>query len=466
MKLSSGKKAFLTAGVCLAALIAVGFFYGPGSARAYAAKPPSGRPGKKIVVSSPSLPKSRKGLRVYKPEKAYNGSTLFCGLTRPSSGSPGRAVYYPIYLIDMEGSIQHLWILTPAPSVSFGRLTDKGTLFYITNDVPSPSYPEPKNSGIREIDPESRVLWFYPGFIQHDFQIIDDTTFLILRDELVYAPYPEKSKVPYLICPRTEIIDRDGNVLWRWRSEDHLDELEALTGLELPYRQFFEPELDREWPERDPFGGPVRACEEALRKLPEEVRKRNIRCIYPPGDWAHGNTCEIIPPNPVGEKDPRFKEGNIIFSFPTIDTIGVIDYPSGKIVWAWGPGELDGQHTPTVLDNGHLLIFDNGPKRGWSRVIEVDPLAEEIVWEYHGDPKISFFSTMLSNADRLPNGNTLICEGLQDRIFEITPEGEIVWDYVSTITSVEGGLGIYRAYRYPPETLEKIKSYQEPSAGR
>ena len=66
--------------------------------------------------------------------------------------------------------------------------------------------------------------------------------------------------------------------------------------------------------------------------------------------------------------------------------IGVIDRQTGTIVWAWGPGVIDGQHIPHMLPNGHILLFDNGALRGHSRVLELDPLTETVEWEYTADP--------------------------------------------------------------------------------
>jgi hypothetical protein len=70
-----------------------------------------------------------------------------------------------------------------------------------------------------------------------------------------------------------------------------------------------------------------------------------------------------------------------------------------------------------------------------SRVLEIDPISKEIVWQYDascsGRPFWTFFSSFISSARRLPNGNTLICEGMNGRLFQVTPHGDIVWEYVN-----------------------------------
>ena len=146
-------------------------------------------------------------------------------------------------------------------------------------------------------------------------------------------------------------------------------------------------------------------------------------------EWTHQNCLNIT------------GDGDLSVSFRQTSTVGIVDRSSGEFSWKWGPGEISHQHNPTYLDNGHVLLFDNGPHRqgmSYSRVIEVDPSNNQVVWEYRGDPPISFFSYHISGAERLPNGNTLICEGAPGRIFEVTPTQEIVWEYINPFVAVSG----------------------------
>jgi Arylsulfotransferase (ASST) len=70
-----------------------------------------------------------------------------------------------------------------------------------------------------------------------------------------------------------------------------------------------------------------------------------------------------------------------------------------------------------------------------SRVLEIDPSTEQIVWQYtaedSGRPPWTFHSSFVSNAQRLPNGNTLITEGMHGRIFQVTRTGRVVWEYLT-----------------------------------
>ena len=80
-------------------------------------------------------------------------------------------------------------------------------------------------------------------------------------------------------------------------------------------------------------------------------------------------------------------------------------------------------------------------------------------WVYPETLDSDFFSPNISGAQRLPNGNTLICEGNSGHLFEVTPEGEMVWEYVTAYNQfgaiAEGGNpfgnSTFRAYRYAPD---------------
>jgi hypothetical protein len=197
------------------------------------------------------------------------------------------------------------------------------------------------------------------------------------------------------------------------------------------------------------------------------------------GDILHLNTLSVLGPNKwYDDGDKRFHPDNIMISSRGANFIAILSRATGKIVWKAGPdfvkgtpeyklGQFVGQHHPHIIPKGlpgegNVLVFDNGGQSGYggpegyprytrdySRVLEFNPVTMEIVWEYvvkEGENK--FFSHFISSAQRLPNGNTLIDEGSKKHVFEVTPEKEIVWSYVY---NAEGAMGLYRAYRIPPE---------------
>ncbi|MBD3387766.1 MAG: hypothetical protein GF416_01845 [Candidatus Altiarchaeales archaeon] len=146
-------------------------------------------------------------------------------------------------------------------------------------------------------------------------------------------------------------------------------------------------------------------------------------------DVLHTNSLEVIGSDIYSGGERLFKRGDVLFCIRELDSIGVLDMDSEMIVWHWGPGVLEGPHQPSLLENGNILVFDNGDERGYSRLLEMDPLTEEAGWEYVADPPETFFSDIRGGAQRLPNGNTLVTESEKGHVFEIDEEGEVVWDF-------------------------------------
>jgi hypothetical protein len=238
-----------------------------------------------------------------------------------------------------------------------------------------------------------------------------------------YAPELEPDR---MITDVVVEIDRECHILWSFSLSEHIEDLCNVSGLELPVIY--------------------------ARELPDGsvIEHGNP-------DWTHSNTIEVLPDTPLGRQDSRLRAGNLLFSCRSLDIIGIIDRDKEKIVWAWGLGELDGQHQPTMLDDGDILIFDNGTYRGYSRAVEINPATGEIVWEYTDGE--NFYSPYRAGVQRLPNGNTMICESDAGRIFEVTSDKEIVWDYHSPfIGQGDGNQGrhIYRATRYTDEQVDPL----------
>ena len=222
------------------------------------------------------------------------------------------------------------------------------------------------------------------------------------------------------------MLNRNKEVLWQFSFGDHIESLCALAGYPIPI----------------PY----------MRRTGD-----GSFAAYGPSDWAHANTIEVLPQTPLGEKDARFKAGNMLFSLRHLDIIGIVDPDKNEIVWCYGPGVLDGQHQPTMLENGNILVFDNGTYRGHSIVREIEPVSGEIVWQYEDGE--NFFSPFRSGNQRLPNGNTLICECDAGRLFEVTPEKEVVWDFWSPFVGqcpCHLGKRIHRATRYSPDAVQPI----------
>jgi len=356
-------------------------------------------------VEQVKLKRGGLGVRGCDRAKAFPGLTLFA--PRHTGGM--------VYLIDLDGQVVHEWQM-PYPPGMYGYLTERGTLVY------NGKTPELngrfidagpwKGGALLEADWAGEVLWEvrHPDHHHDGIRLANGNVLLLCLRELPCeiasrvrggrpgSEHEGKMHADYLVEMTT-----DSRVVWEWRSWEHLD------------------------PERDVIVNP-------------QDRR---------AEWTHGNGLAELP------------DGNLVVSFRLISTVIVIERRTGAVIWKLGPPTLNNQHAPTPLPNGNLLIFDNGTHRldghvPYSRVIEVDPSTKQVVWSYQDKPPSAFFSPLISNAQRLPNGNTLICEGVFGRLFEVTQEGETVWEYVSPYfgESPQGpSNGIFRAYRYPPDIM-------------
>jgi len=331
---------------------------------------------------------------------AYNGVTLFTPLK-------GKGVW----LIDMQGRFVNHWEMGYKPGC-YGELLPNGNLLYAGKIDDSPLDNLEGTGGILlEVDWGGKVVWEYKDpYLHHAFYRMRNGNTLVLKwvkvpDEIttkVKGGDPGTEREGIMWGDVLQEITPNGEVAWEWIAHEHLD-----------------PGVD-------------------------------IICpICPRSTWTHANTCVELP------------DGNILISFMKTDTIAIIDKNTGNIKWRWGHGELAHQHSPSVLDNGNILVFDNGlHQRGFplgiSRILEVNPEIGNIVWSYMGGElsPMLFYSSTMSSCQRLPNGNTFVCEGTTGRLFETTPRGDLVWEYVNNLPSYEPSpirskpCMVYSAYRY------------------
>ena len=342
---------------------------------------------------------SLKGVMYYDSRRAYNGLTLFTPVE-------GRGAW----LIDMLGRTLNCWQTPYAPGCD-GRLLPTGSLLYAAK-IPDGPLSDLEGAGgiLMELDWDGRLVWKYEDPYLHDsFCRLGNGNTMVLR--WVEVPQEIASKV-IGGDPGTERdgimwgdaireITPSGKVAWEWIAHEHLN----------------------------PEG--------------------NIGCLVcPRSEWTHLNACEVL------------EDDNILASFMKTNTIAIIEKRTGNIKWQWGPGELAHQHSPTMLDNGNILVFDNGFHPygfpwGFSRVLEVEPKTKAMVWAYGGrEATTEFYSATMSNCQRLPNRNTLICEGNTGRIFEVDLKGKLVWEFSNNLPSdkpypaqIRSHM-VYSAYRY------------------
>lgn len=231
-------------------------------------------------------------------------------------------------------------------------------------------------------------------------------------------------------------LDKDSKILWTFAGSAHHDlhvqpdgKIYALTRTARLAESF-----NHGQPVLEDFVSILEPSGKEIRKI--SILKALLSSIYAPalqsnsdfpnGDLFHTNTVEVLDGS-LEQKAPFLKKGNILLSLCFLDMVAVLDPQQEKIVWAlshlWSK-----QHTPVFLQEGNLLVFDNGNARKKSRVIQIHPLTHQVHWLYdRGD----FYSEILGYAQRLPNGNTLITDSDDGRAFEVTTEKQIVWEFLS-----------------------------------
>ena len=337
---------------------------------------------------------SLKGVVFYDSRRAYSGVTLFT----PLDGGGA-------WLIDMLGRAVNHWEI-PYPPAADAKLLASGNLLY-AGKISDNSLSDLDGAGgiLIELEWGGNVVWQYQDPYLHDsFCRMEDGNTMVTRwvkvpSEIagrVIGGDPGTERDGVMWGDALEEVTPSGKVVWEWVAHEHLK--------------------------------------------PEE----DIGCLVcPRSEWTHLNSVEVL------------EDGNILVSLMKTNTIAIIDKEKGNLKWKWGPGELAHQHSSTMLGNGNILVFDNGFHPygfpwGYSRVIEVDPKTNSMVWVYGGGAETTeFYSATMSSCQRLPNRNTLICEGNTGRIFEVDLKGKLVWEFSNNLPSVRmGSQMVYSTYRY------------------
>jgi Arylsulfotransferase (ASST) len=410
------------------------------------------------------------GTTIFHPDKTWSGYTVFIA---PDSDG--------VILIDMNGRVVREWKDFSGAAGGPARILPGGHVIAGSGS----GLPHQESPALVQRDWDGKEVWRFDRAEQipgrngeqvwsarqhHDWQRPG-----FAAGYYAPGPPPPVSNTPTLVLTHSsvtnaQIADRtleddrlievswDGRVLWDWRASDHADEFG------------FSPE--------------------ARSVIRQSLGFSRARDSY---DWLHINAAAYVGPNHwYDEGDTRFAPDNVILSSRESSFIAIVGR-SGKIVWRMGPdyresealrklGQIIGQHNPHIIPKGlsgagNLLVFDNGGtsgygfanpaapdgrdslRRGSSRVVEVNPVTFEKVWEYAvaGAESYRFYSHYVSGAQRLANGNTMITEGADGRIFEVTTGGEIVWEYVSPYFTQNGGTNrVYRAYRVPYEWIPQL----------
>ncbi len=337
-----------------------------------------------------------RGVEIHDRQRTCPGLNLYSSRLRTSA-----------QLIDNDGTEVHTWAYPGDDGWEHVELLPNGDLLVIVNE-----------QAIFKIDKESNLLWRYEAATHHDLAIHPSGEIYALTDASVLEPeiHPDVSVIEDFI----EILSPDGVL------KDRFSILDAMRSSDYAFLMISPQHLPSD------------------RDEGERLRL----------DMLHTNHIQVFDGS-LAHRSPLFAEGNVLISMRTINTIAIIDPPSRKVLWAWGPSNLHRQHHPTLLPNGNILVFDNGQNR--SQIIEFDPLTFEVRWRYA--PKMGFLSRFRGSAQRLPNGNTLITESDRGYVFEVSPDHDIVWRFANPDVKTDNmRVAIWRMTRYPSAELDFIDS--------
>ena len=415
---------------------------------------------------------------------------------------PGAAVGYTlfavfsnndVFLIDPLGRVAHAWHLHR--TFDHVKLLDNGNLLAVTW------------RSVFEFDRRGNIVRQYNGGLRfhHDFLEMPNGNMLLIakqnitREEAIAAganpEFVRENGLDYdYLVEAMPTGASGGEIVWKWSPWDHLV-------------QDFDPSKEN-------YGAVGEHPELIdLNFLLESVSKRR------PSDsdsWLHANSVDYNP-----ELD------QIMLSARNFSELWVIDHSAtmeearghsggnggmgGDLLYRWGNPRAYGQGdvgdqrlfwqhqthwiAPGLPGAGNILLFNNGNEfagyeRHYSSVDEIAPPVEgyryrrdadspyspaKPAWTYVAETPVDFYAPILSGAQRLPNGNTLIADGTAGTVFQAAPDGRIVWKYVvplnwrahlrqGELPSVRESFptpygdyapwfanGVYRAYWYPPD---------------
>jgi hypothetical protein len=410
------------------------------------------------------------GTTIYDPTRASNGYTVLAPLATPA-----------VMAIDMNGNVVKRWEGYNNSAGGPARVLPGG--FVIAASGANPPHQESLELVQRDFD--GNVVWRFSRSEQittregttiwsarqhHDWQreslpagyYAPESTPAVTGGNTLILTHTNRTQSKVADAPleddRLIEVSWNGDIVWEWIASDHIDEL----------------------------GFPA----DARKTIAAASSLNRGRGSF---DWLHVNSATYIGPNRwFDEGDMRFAPNNVIISSREASLLAIVAR-NGSIVWRLGPDfreskelrairQIIGQHHAHIIPKGlpgagNLLVFDNGGASGYgfvnpiapdgtgalaratSRVLEINPVTLELVWSY-SNPR--FYASNISGAQRLANGNTLVTAGPGGRIFEVTREGTIVWEYIYPLfAGANASNAVYRAYRVPYGWMPQITAPRE-----
>jgi len=338
------------------------------------------------------------GVRVYDADKTQAGPVLVGSMWEGDSGWGAR-----LRLMERDGAVTHEWFVNPE------RIW--------------PDAEHPFDPGAGEDHPFNYV---------HGAWLLPDGDVVFNIEYLGLARLNACSEVVWSLPIRTHhsvFRGDDGNF---WVSGMYLREQPDIR-----FPQVWEPFVEDMLVQVSPDG-------EVLREI------STLAALYESGyqgvlstpakllnwDFNHLNDVEELSAE-LAPAFPMFNPGDLLISLRNFNLVVVVDGKTEKIKWHFRH-PLIRQHDPDFEPDGRIVIFDNnddttadGRFWGRSRLISVDPATKDYEVIYPLAAETEFYTQTAGKHQLLPNGNRLIIEANAGRLFEVTPDGDIVWDWVT-----------------------------------
>lgn len=297
-------------------------------------------------------------------------------------------------LIDEDGAVVHRWIDTRSWNTA-----------EIHGAVPLPDGSvifERPDAGLRRMDKCGNVVWTVDHSTHHSVHLSpDDNSVWVSARRVLKAGDPRLKQLPGIRPPFTEDlalqVNLDGEVL----REISLAAILFENGQEAVL-----------------FAN----GDDAIVNRDNEI--------------THLNDVEPLSSS-MAEAFPMFTPGDLIVSLRNLNLLTVFDPKTRQVKWL-RVGPWVRQHDPDFDDGGRILVFNNrkddtptGRILGGSTIMAVDPVTDEVTTLYRGTQEMPFFTNVLGKQQKLANGNLLISSGEEGRVFEVTPDGEVVWEFVN-----------------------------------
>ena len=336
----------------------------------------------------------------YDPDQACNGNTYFQSMA-------SRVVV----VCDMEGNVSWEYRDPAAHQIGDFEILEDGNILYMTEGAPK----------IISFEDQS-ILWEHKKIAGHHALILSPMgTLMMIQSEwfdVDYDPWKPVNKVH-----GDKIIEMDldtHEIFWEWRLRDYVDPIEHHH-------------------------------EKEMAKIVDGSRP-----------WSHCNTLKFYPDYPF---DGQHYDA-VLLNSRHLDTFWMIDYVTGEILWACGQhgtfGRMDPPaepifshaHDVELLENGNFIMYDNGNYRArpLSRALEirVNPVAGTVeeIWSWT-ETDFKLYDWDMGDANRLPNGNTIVTNSLMGRLIEVNPSGEKVWEMTMQHAVPGAYHSLYKCERVP-----------------